>query len=50
MWLVASLEKTEENLEYSGGRVVFIFAAEAATASSVAVVSQATTCEPIGTN
>ena len=39
MWSVASLEKTEVNSVYSGGRVTLGLAFSAAIASSVVVVS-----------
>jgi len=45
---VVSLVNTEENWEYSGGRMVFSLAASAAAASSVAAVRRAITGDPIG--
>ena len=48
--MVASLEKTEENSEYSLERVTLGLAASAAMANSVVVVKQAMTGDPAGMN
>ena len=50
MWPVTSLEKTEENLEYSLERVTLGLAAFAAMASLVVAVKRAMTGDPAGMN